>query len=145
VAYYGILRADAVVVPVNPMNRADEFTHYITDAQARFAICSADLAAIVDQANQMVPSAERLKDVVVTRYTDLMPEGVVDVFELIEVGEQERGPVRPAGGAVGELGEGGLQPGPVGQATQRIHPNRPVELDRAVSGVSPEPEPVGAT
>ncbi len=78
VAYYGILRADAVVVPVNPMNRADEFTHYITDAQARFAVCSADLAAIVEQANQMVPAAERLKDVVVTRYTDLMPEGDID-------------------------------------------------------------------
>jgi fatty-acyl-CoA synthase len=33
VAYYGILRANAVVVPVNPMNRADEFHHYITDAR----------------------------------------------------------------------------------------------------------------
>jgi len=78
VACYGILRADAVVVPVNPMNRADEFVHYITDAQARVAICGADLAAIVEQANQMVPMAERLRDVVVTRYTDLMPEGDID-------------------------------------------------------------------
>ncbi len=33
VALYAILRADAVVVPVNPMNRADEFSHYITDPQ----------------------------------------------------------------------------------------------------------------
>ena len=31
VALYGILRANAVVVPVNPMNRAEEFKHYITD------------------------------------------------------------------------------------------------------------------
>ena len=46
-ALYGILRADAVVVPVNPMNRADEFGHYITDPQARVVICSADLAGIV--------------------------------------------------------------------------------------------------
>jgi hypothetical protein len=35
VAFYGILRADAVVVPVNPMNRVDEFGHYITDPQAK--------------------------------------------------------------------------------------------------------------
>ena len=40
VAFYGILRADAVVVPVNPMNRADEFSHYITDPQARVVICT---------------------------------------------------------------------------------------------------------
>ena len=39
--FYAILRADAVVVPVNPMNRADEFSHYITDPQAtRRVICT---------------------------------------------------------------------------------------------------------
>ena len=77
VAYYGILRANAVVVPVNPMNRADEFTHYISDSGARVAICSADLAGIVHEANGMVPSADRLQQVLVTRYTDAMPEGPV--------------------------------------------------------------------
>jgi fatty-acyl-CoA synthase len=78
VAYYGILRADAVVVPVNPMNRADEFTHYIGDAQARVAICSADLAGIVDAANAQLPAAERLQQVLVTRYSDAMPDGEID-------------------------------------------------------------------
>jgi fatty-acyl-CoA synthase len=76
VAYYGILRANAVVVPVNPMNRADELTHYITDAQARFAICSADLAGIVAEANAMVDADAWLRDVLVTRYSDAMPEAV---------------------------------------------------------------------
>lgn len=47
VAFHAVLRADAVVVPVNPMNRADEFGHYITDPEAKVAITSADLAAIV--------------------------------------------------------------------------------------------------
>ena len=37
VAAFGVLRADAVIVPVNPMNRADEFGHYITDPEARVA------------------------------------------------------------------------------------------------------------
>ena len=46
IAYYGILRADAVVVPVNPMNRAEELRHYITDPAAKVAITTADLAGI---------------------------------------------------------------------------------------------------
>ncbi|CAG1013771.1 fatty-acyl-CoA synthase [Burkholderiaceae bacterium] len=78
VAYYAILRANAVVVPVNPMNRADELTHYITDAGARAAICSADLAGIVAEANALVPDDERLQQVLVTRYGDAMPDGPVD-------------------------------------------------------------------
>ena len=32
IAHFAILRANAVVVPVNPMNRAEEFKHYIDDA-----------------------------------------------------------------------------------------------------------------
>jgi fatty-acyl-CoA synthase len=74
VAYYGILRANAVVVPVNPMNRAEEFKHFITDPQTRVVICTADLAAIVASANAAVPEAQRLTQVVVTRYTDAMPD-----------------------------------------------------------------------
>jgi fatty-acyl-CoA synthase len=77
-ACYGILRANAVVVPVNPMNRADEFTHYISDAQARVAVCSADLAGVVSQASASVAEADRLQQVLVTRYSDAMPEGEID-------------------------------------------------------------------
>jgi fatty-acyl-CoA synthase len=72
-SYYAILRADAVVVPVNPMNRTEEFKHYVTDAQARVAICSADLAAGVEQANLEVPEAERLQHLLVTQYADALP------------------------------------------------------------------------
>jgi len=77
-AYYGILRANAVVVPVNPMNRAEEFKHFITDPQTKVVICTADLAPIVAQANGNVPEAQRLGQVLVTRYTDAMPEGALD-------------------------------------------------------------------
>jgi len=72
-AFYGILRANAVVVPVNPMNRADEFGHYIADPDAKVAICSADLAGIVEQANRELPEGQRLAHVLVTRYSDAMP------------------------------------------------------------------------
>lgn len=77
-AFYGILRADAVVVPVNPMNRADEFTHYITDPQAKAAITSADLAATVADANARVRGHQRLQAVLVTRFADAMPEVIDD-------------------------------------------------------------------
>jgi fatty-acyl-CoA synthase len=43
VAYYAILRADAVVVPVNPMNRTEELRHYVEDAQASVAIVGQEL------------------------------------------------------------------------------------------------------
>ena len=73
VAFYAVQRADAVVVPVNPMNRAEEFSHYIGDAQARVALTTADLAAIVAEANAQVPQAQRLQQVLVTRLADALP------------------------------------------------------------------------
>ena len=77
-ALYAILRANAVVVPVNPMNRAEEFKHYITDPATKVVICSADLAPIVAAANAGLPEADRVRHVLVTRYTDAMPEGEID-------------------------------------------------------------------
>ena len=41
IAYYAILRADAVVVPVNPMNRTEELRHYVEDSRRDVAIVGA--------------------------------------------------------------------------------------------------------
>ncbi|TDQ37635.1 long-chain fatty acid--CoA ligase [Tepidicella xavieri] len=73
IAYYGILRANAVVVPVNPMNKADELAHYITDPGARVAIVAADLADELLQANRRLPEGQRLQRVLCTHYADSMP------------------------------------------------------------------------
>lgn len=43
IGYYAILRADAVVVPVNTMNRTEEVRHYVEDAQAKVAIVGQEL------------------------------------------------------------------------------------------------------
>jgi fatty-acyl-CoA synthase len=75
VAFHAVLRANAVVVPVNPMNRADEFGHYIADPQARVAIVSADLAHIAAAANAAQPPGRALAHLLVTRYADAMPAG----------------------------------------------------------------------
>jgi fatty-acyl-CoA synthase len=75
-AFYGVQAADGVVVPVNPMNKADEFGHYIADSGARFALTTADLADIVAAADAGLPGAQRLECIVATRYADAMPEKV---------------------------------------------------------------------
>jgi fatty-acyl-CoA synthase len=75
VAYHGILRADAVVVPVNAMNKAAEFGHYIADSGAQVVVCAADLAAAAAEANEALPPAQRARHLVATRYADELPAG----------------------------------------------------------------------
>ena len=45
IAYYAILRADAMVVPVNPMLLTDELSHYVEDSGAKVAITSQEVFA----------------------------------------------------------------------------------------------------
>jgi fatty-acyl-CoA synthase len=70
VAHFAILRANAVVVPVNPMNRAEELKHYITDPDARVAITTGDLAGEIAKASAQLPPEQRLAHLVVTQFTD---------------------------------------------------------------------------
>ncbi len=70
VAHFAIQRANAVVVPVNPMNRAEELKHYITDPDVKVAITTGDLAPEIVQANAGVPEAQRLSHLIVTQFTD---------------------------------------------------------------------------
>jgi fatty-acyl-CoA synthase len=60
-AYFAILRINAVVVPVNPMNKRDELPHYLSDTGAVAAFCSADNVAELLAA----PSAQQLRRVIV--------------------------------------------------------------------------------
>ncbi|MDC8787206.1 long-chain fatty acid--CoA ligase [Roseateles koreensis] len=72
-SFYAVNRANAVLVPVNPMNRMEEFGHYITDPQTKVVICSAELAGIVAAANAALPQAQRVKAVLVASYADALP------------------------------------------------------------------------
>lgn len=60
-AYFAILRINAVVVPVNPMNKRDELPHYLEDSEAVVAFCGADNVAEL----LAVPGAHRLRRVVI--------------------------------------------------------------------------------
>lgn len=44
IAYYAVLRAEAVVVPVNAMSTPDELAHYLDDSGARVAFAAQELA-----------------------------------------------------------------------------------------------------
>ena len=75
--HFAILRLDAVVVPVNPMNKAEELKHYITDPDTRVAVTTADLAPDMAQASEALPAEQRLQHLVVTQFTDVFdPERV---------------------------------------------------------------------
>ena len=72
IAHFAILRANAVVVPVNPMNRAEELKHYITDPDATVALTTADLAADLAAASNALAAGGQhsLKHLIVTHFTD---------------------------------------------------------------------------
>ena len=70
IAHFAILRANAVVVPVNPMNRSTELQHYIVDADAKLAITTTDLAPELVLASQALPGAQQLQHLLVTQHTD---------------------------------------------------------------------------
>jgi fatty-acyl-CoA synthase len=68
VAFYAILRADAVVVPINPMNRATEIEYMLRDSGATVMIAAQDIAANAISLLQGKP----LRHLVVAAYSDYL-------------------------------------------------------------------------
>ncbi|WP_394777546.1 long-chain fatty acid--CoA ligase [Undibacterium sp.] len=84
-AYYGILRANAVVVPVNPMNMTEELRHYVKDTGATAAIIAQDLYP------QMAPLLdEGLQNILVATYSDYLKRPTsLRVPEFIQAPRQQ--------------------------------------------------------
>jgi fatty-acyl-CoA synthase len=80
IAHYAILSANAVVVPVNPMNRAAELKHLIEDSGAVLAITSADLSA------EWLAAGMAAQDLLVTRLAEVLPGGRTDDHHLLPAG-----------------------------------------------------------
>jgi fatty-acyl-CoA synthase len=68
IAYYGILRADAVVVPLNPMNLTAEFLRCARDAGANTVVVSQELYPRIEP---LIGGAE-LEHVIVAAYSDYL-------------------------------------------------------------------------
>jgi fatty-acyl-CoA synthase len=49
IGYYAILRADAIVIPVNPMNRQAELEYLVEDADAKVALVGQELWPLMQQ------------------------------------------------------------------------------------------------
>ena len=94
ITHFAILRIDAVVVPVNPMNRAEELKHYITDPDTRLAVTTADLAPDLALASAALPPEQRLKHLVVTQFTDVFDAQTVGAEDLPEAWRPWLLPVR---------------------------------------------------
>ena len=67
IGYYATLRANAVVVPVNPMNLTEELRHYVADSGAKVAIVAQEL---LPQAKPLI--GDGLERVIVGAYSDYL-------------------------------------------------------------------------
>jgi fatty-acyl-CoA synthase len=72
IAHYAILSANAVVVPVNPMNKAAELRHLIEDSGGMLAITSADLSA------EWLSAGMPARQLLVTHLAEVLPGGRTD-------------------------------------------------------------------
>lgn len=106
IAYYAILRANAVVVPINPMNITDELAIYIEDSEAKVAFVAQEL---YDQVAPL-PQRTHLQHVIVVAYSDYLEKD----YDL-KIPAEVLAPYRTfAGDAIywREAISAGLEPGP---------------------------------
>jgi fatty-acyl-CoA synthase len=84
ITHFAILRLDAVVVPVNPMNRTEELKHYILDPDTKVAVTTADLAPELAAASNSLEKKERLQHLLVTQFTDVFDAASISPEDLPE-------------------------------------------------------------
>ena len=84
ITHFAILRLDAVVVPVNPMNRMEELKHYILDPDTKVAVTTADLANELAAASNALEAGQRLQHLLVTQFTDVFDAEALGPEEMPE-------------------------------------------------------------
>ena len=111
-AFYGILRANAVVVPVNPMNRTEELRHCAGNSGARVAFVAQDLLPEV----RPLLGPQVLRRVVVAAYSDYLKEATdLPVPAFVRAARQAIPASDAAAGAASwdEMMSLGRSPGPL--------------------------------
>lgn len=109
--YYAILRANAVVIPVNPMNLSDEFKHYIKDSGATTALVSQEL---YENVKPHLNSGQEtsLSHAVVACYSDyLIKPTDLKVPDFVRAARQERN--EPGAICWADALAQKIQPGPI--------------------------------
>ena len=108
IGFFAILRANAIVVPVNPMNRTAELAYLIEDTLAPLALCGQELTEFI------APHIGHgtLREVVTTAYSEYINEPTD--LSLPEVVLQPVQPSRQAGVTAWQAAlAASLQPGPL--------------------------------
>jgi len=70
IAFFAVMRANAVAIPVNPIWQSDELKFVLEDSGATAVICLSDVAVNVEEIKDEV----NLKAVIVSDYKDYLPE-----------------------------------------------------------------------
>jgi fatty-acyl-CoA synthase len=108
IGYYGILRANAVVVPLNPMNLTQEILRYANDAGASTLIVSQELYPRIEP----LLGKSGLKNVIVAAYSDYLKQPTA--LALPEVVSAPRSEIAAAGVTLWKDAlAAGLEPGPL--------------------------------
>src|SRR5579864_8258889 len=78
-AFYGGLRAGAVIVPTSPLYVDAELEHQLNDAGASIVVC---LSALYAQVERVRPRVASLRHVIVTNIKDFFPRHLRVLFSL---------------------------------------------------------------
>ena len=78
-AYYGGLRAGAILVPTSPLYAEAELEHQLADSEVSVVVCLSALYAHVDAVRDRLP---RLKHVIVSNIKEYFPTGLRLLFTL---------------------------------------------------------------
>ncbi|PCD01184.1 long-chain fatty acid--CoA ligase [Halopseudomonas pelagia] len=82
IGFYAILRANAVVIPVNPMNRKAELEYLLEDTEAEVALCGLEL---LDNIAPLV-GQRGLREVITSAYSEYVREPTsIDLPEAVKL------------------------------------------------------------
>jgi fatty-acyl-CoA synthase len=108
IGYYGILRANAVVVPINPMNLTQEILRYAQDAGASTIIVSQELYPRIEP----LLGKSTLKSAIVAAYSDYLKQPTVLAVPDC-IGQPRLGITGPGVTLWRDVLASGLRPGPL--------------------------------
>jgi fatty-acyl-CoA synthase len=111
IAFYAVLRADAMVVPINPMNLAGELQYMLEDSGAKALIAAQDLLGNVERVLSDPRAVPELGRVIITAYGEYLQEETT--LHLPEFVRAEPAPVNaPRSVAWREARARAIKPGP---------------------------------